>query len=128
MIDLDMVGLVTKDMAESIRFYRTLGLEVPDPAPGQDYHDTKLASGVRLSWNTVDLIKQVDPHWNEANGPRLGIAFACASPADVDSTYRRLVDAGFNGSKEPWDAFWGYRYALLRDPDGNSVDLFAPLS
>lgn len=24
-------------------------------------------------------------------------------------------------------AFWGQRYAVVRDPDGNDVDLFAPL-
>ena len=35
--------------------------------------------------------------------------------------------AGYDGHKEPWDAFWGQRYAQLRDPDGNDVSLFAPL-
>jgi uncharacterized glyoxalase superfamily protein PhnB len=28
---------------------------------------------------------------------------------------------------EPWDAFWGQRYAVVHDPDGNGVDLFCPL-
>jgi hypothetical protein len=28
---------------------------------------------------------------------------------------------------EPWDAFCGQRYAEVEDPDGNVVDLFAPL-
>ena len=31
------------------------------------------------------------------------------------------------GHKEPWDAFWGQRYASVKDPDGNQIDLFAPL-
>jgi uncharacterized glyoxalase superfamily protein PhnB len=39
----------------------------------------------------------------------------------------RLTDAGFTWTKEPYDAFWGQRYANLADPDGNVVDLFAPL-
>ena len=39
-----------------------------------------------------------------------------------------LVAAGYQGGKEPWDAFWGQRYAQVFDPDGNSVDLFAPLA
>ena len=38
-----------------------------------------------------------------------------------------LVAAGYHGHLEPWDAFWGQRYATVLDPDGNSVDLFAPL-
>jgi uncharacterized glyoxalase superfamily protein PhnB len=39
----------------------------------------------------------------------------------------RLIDAGFSGTNEPWDAFWGQRYARVSDPDGSKVDLFAPL-
>jgi uncharacterized glyoxalase superfamily protein PhnB len=37
------------------------------------------------------------------------------------------VEAGFHGEKEPWDAFWGHRYAQLQDPDGVGIDLFAAL-
>ena len=40
---------------------------------------------------------------------------------------QRLADAGFTGRKEPYDAFWGQRYATVADPDGNAVDIFAPL-
>ena len=58
----------------------------------------------------------------------MGLAFRCDTAADVDATYERLVELGFDGHKEPWDAFWGQRYALVRDPEGNSADLFAPLS
>jgi hypothetical protein len=38
-----------------------------------------------------------------------------------------LVALGYDGHKAPWDAPWGQRYALVRDPDGNAVDLFCPL-
>jgi hypothetical protein len=33
----------------------------------------------------------------------------------------------FEGHLEPWDAFWGMRYAVVFDPDGRPVDLFAVL-
>jgi uncharacterized glyoxalase superfamily protein PhnB len=36
-----------------------------------------------------------------------------------------MVGIGFTGFKPPWDAFWGQRYAILEDPDGNHVSLFA---
>ena len=42
--------------------------------------------------------------------------------------YARVVSAGFEGEKEPWDAFWGQRYALLGDPDGVQVNLSAALT
>jgi uncharacterized glyoxalase superfamily protein PhnB len=41
--------------------------------------------------------------------------------------YGELTTAGAPGYKEPWDAFWGQRYAQVKDPDGNGVDLFAAL-
>lgn len=126
-IDIDMIGLTTKDMAASIRFYRTLGLDIAEPAEGEDYHETKLPSGVRLSWNTVELVKQLDPDWIEPLGQRVGIAFLCESPSEVNNVYDRLVQAGYRGKNAPFDAFWGQRYAVVIDPDGGAVDLFAPL-
>ncbi len=67
------------------------------------------------------------PDWTRETGNQLALAFACDSPAEVDELYARVVEAGFDGEKEPWDAFWGHRYAQLRDPDGVGVDLFAAL-
>jgi uncharacterized glyoxalase superfamily protein PhnB len=45
----------------------------------------------------------------------------------VDDLYAAVKAPGFDAEKEPWDAFWGQRYAQLRDPNGVPVDLFAPL-
>ena len=56
----------------------------------------------------------------------MGLAFRLDTPTDVDRAYEQLVSLGYDGHKEPWDAFWGQRYAIIHDPDGNSVDLFAP--
>jgi len=126
-IKLDMIGLTVKDIAESLRFYRELGLEIPDPEPGSPYHEITLEGGIRLSWNDVEMVKSIDAHWQPPVGQRVGLAFLCDSPADVDARYAKMVAAGFHGEKEPWDAFWGQRYALVMDPDGAQVDLFCPL-
>jgi catechol 2,3-dioxygenase-like lactoylglutathione lyase family enzyme len=124
---LAAIGIVTRDMRESVRFYRELGVDVADPEEDADHHDAELPSGVRLMWDTVELIKKLDPEWEESRGQGMALAFECESPADVDATYRRVVEAGFGGKKAPYDAFWGQRYATLADPDGNGVDLFASL-
>jgi uncharacterized glyoxalase superfamily protein PhnB len=58
----------------------------------------------------------------------VALAFDCGDPTGVDETFALLVDAGHDGHLAPWDAFWGQRYAVVHDPDGNAVDLFAPLS
>jgi len=66
--------------------------------------------------------------WSRETGNQVGIAFECASPAEVDEIYTRVTEAGFQSAKEPWDAFWGQRYAILEDPSGVDVSLYAPLA
>ena len=125
---LDLVGIVVADMARSLAFYRRLGLDVPAAADAEPHVEATLPGGLRVAWDTVETIHSFMPDWTPANGSaRISLAFACDDPADVDATYRDLVEAGYHGHLEPWDAFWGQRYAVLLDPDGNSIDLFAPL-
>jgi uncharacterized glyoxalase superfamily protein PhnB len=78
-------------------------------------------------FDTESVIRSFRPDWQRETGNQFALAFECASPADVDETFARIVEAGFEGDKDPWDAFWGYRYAQLRDPDGVGVDLYAQL-
>jgi uncharacterized glyoxalase superfamily protein PhnB len=126
----DAIGIVVRDLAASVAFYRRLGLEFPEGAKSSEegHVEAELPGGMRLMLDTVETIRSFDPDWREPSGdPRVSLAFRCDSPEAVDSVYRELVDAGCAGTKEPWDAFWGQRYAQLHDPDGNGVDLFAQL-
>ncbi len=126
---LDLIGLVVADMAKSLAFYRRLGLDLPDAADSEPHVEVTLPGGLRLAWDTVETVRTFDPGWTPPSGsPRAGLAFLCDDPAEVDRVYRDLTQAGYEGHKEPWDAFWGQRYAVVHDPDGNSVDLFARLS
>ena len=123
----DMIGIVVRDLEASLRFYRFLGLEVPSPKKGEDFVEVTTPNGYRISWNALSMVKQLDPDWCEPLGHRMELAFKCDSPAEVDATYKKLEAAGHRGHKEPWDAFWGQRYAIAVDPDGNRVSLFSPL-
>jgi len=122
-IKLDMIGLAVKDIAKSLDFYRKLGIEVPDTFEGP-YCEATLPGGIRLSWNDIEMIRSIGG-WFEPAGQRVSMAFLCESPAAVDAKYAEMMEAGYKGEKEPWDAFWGQRYAQVEDPDGNVVDLFA---
>jgi catechol 2,3-dioxygenase-like lactoylglutathione lyase family enzyme len=125
---LGVIGVVVEDMARSLAFYRRLGLDVPDGAEREQHVEVGLPGGLKLAFDTVETIRSFDPSWTPPSGsPRMGLAFACDSPAEVDKLYGELVAAGYEGHKEPWDAFWGMRYALVHDPDGNGVDLYCPL-
>jgi catechol 2,3-dioxygenase-like lactoylglutathione lyase family enzyme len=125
---LDLIGIVVKDMGRSLAFYRELGMDVPEDADGQPHVEATLPGGLRLAWDTVETIRSFLPDWEPpSGGQRIGLAFLLDSPPGVDAAYERLVSLGYEGHKEPWDAPWGQRYALVRDPDGNGVDLFCPL-
>jgi len=82
---------------------------------------------MRFMLDSEEVVKSFRPDWTREIGNQLALAFECASPAEVDEVYERIVDAGFHADKEPWDAFWGQRYAQLRDPDRVPVDLYASL-
>ncbi|QKV92624.1 VOC family protein [Streptomyces sp. NA02950] len=124
----DAISMVVADMAAALAFYRRLGLDIPAEADTQPHAEATLPGGTRLLWDTVETVRSFDPDWTPPSGSgRISPAFLCDSPAEVDTVYAELVRAGAQGHKEPWDAFWGQRYAVVLDPDGNGVDLFAPL-
>ena len=126
-VRLDLIGLVVADMARSLAFYRQLGLELPLDADQQPHVEVALPGGLRLAWDTVETVRSFDPDWGPPSGShRIALAFRLDTPAGVDQTYDALVALGYDGHKAPWDAFWGQRYAIVHDPDGNAVDLFAP--
>jgi uncharacterized glyoxalase superfamily protein PhnB len=104
----------------------------PHPAGRPISQDSRRGSAsgrLRFTLDTEESIRSFDPAWSPpAGGHRTTIAFLCESPNDVDRLYEELVKTGAPGYMPPWDAFWGQRYAQVKDPDVNTVDLFAPLS
>jgi uncharacterized glyoxalase superfamily protein PhnB len=126
MPELNAIGIVVSDMATSIRFYRLLGLDLPE-TPDEGHVEAPQPNGTRLMLDSEEVLRSFIPEWSRENGNQVSLAFECGSPADVDEVYARVTDGGFEGEMEPWDAFWGQRYALLRDPDGVEVNLYAPL-
>lgn len=126
-VKLDMIGITAADVDASLAFYRELGLDAPASSNGEPYVEMELPGGIRLSWNALSMVNEIDPEWEEPRGYRMGLAYLCDSPSAVDEHYNKLIAAGYQSHKAPWDAFWGQRYAQILDPDGNIVDLFAAL-
>lgn len=122
-----VIELVVADMAASLAFYRRLGLEVPADADTAPHVDLDLG-GLHLALDTRETILSFDPSWTPpSGGHRVALAFRCETAEEVDAAYAELTGAGAPGHLPPWDAFWGQRYAVVHDPDGTPVDLFAPL-
>ena len=123
---LDQINLVVSDMDAAVAFYRRLGLEIPDTDPSwQGHHRTAEVSGGL----DVDLdSEKFARHWNRGwNGGRTVIGFKVDSREQVDELYQELTNAGYQGQQPPYDAFWGARYAVIEDPDGNPVGVMSPV-
>jgi catechol 2,3-dioxygenase-like lactoylglutathione lyase family enzyme len=127
---MDAIGVVVAELQRAVDFYRLLGLEFPDELDpeGHGHVEAPMPGGLRFLLDAEETVRSFAPDWTPPSGSqRTVLAFLCDSPADVDRLYRELVGAGGEAYREPWDAFWGQRYAEVKDPDGNVVDLFAPL-
>jgi catechol 2,3-dioxygenase-like lactoylglutathione lyase family enzyme len=123
-----IVEVVVSDMAAAVGFYQRLGLTFPDGAESAPHVDVDLGGGLRLALDTEEVITSFDPGWTPPKGGhRMALAFDCDTPAAVDAAWAELTGAGYKGHLAPWDAFWGMRYAVIHDPDGTPIDLFAVL-
>lgn len=127
-MSLDAFGVAVEDLERSREFYKHLDLAIPEDPEGHGHAEVELAGGIRLMFDTYETMKSFDPSWAPGSGsPTVTMAFSFGSPDEVDAKHDELVEAGGTSHLAPWDAFWGMRYAVLRDPDGNELSLYASL-
>jgi uncharacterized glyoxalase superfamily protein PhnB len=122
------IDIVVADMARALGFYRALGLAVPDVTAEDEQAQVATPGGATLGFLTERAMAAAYPDWVRPVGQRVTFACRCDSADELDATFARMTAAGYEGRKAPWDAFWGQRYAMLGDPDGNRVDLFAAIA
>lgn len=126
---LDAIGMVVAEMPTTLAFYRMLGLDIPDDADSAPHVEVTVPGGMRLLFDTEAVIRSFHPGWRPPTGlGRASMVFLLPDPAAVDAAYAELTDNGHHGEVAPFDAPWGQRYAVAHDPDGTTVDLFAPLA
>ena len=127
MIRLDAVAVSSRDMAKTVAFYELLGFEFPDWGAEDKHVEPITKQGeVRLMIDTAELMEQLTGH-PPTPPNHSSFAMLCDTPAEVDAVAAKLREAGHTLTVEPWDAFWGQRYATVKDPDGYQIDLFAEL-
>ena len=116
------IHLFVRDMGASLAFYRKLGLSFPPGAEHEPHVALELDGGFELSFGTVALTRGYDPAFAEPRGGSPNsLQLSVDRREDVDRIYGELTRAGYAGHLAPHDAFWGARYAVVDDPDGNVV-------
>jgi lactoylglutathione lyase len=112
MFESAFVNLYTSDIEAGIVFYRdVLGFveTFRTPNEGVPEHVELTLNGFGLGLGTVEAAK--------------GVHGVEALPGDVDASFERLTAAGARVVQEPHDTSNNNRNALLRDPDGNLVEI-----
>lgn len=125
MVTSGLVNLFTRDIEASVGFYRdTLGLRETfrTPAEGTPEHVEMAAGGFTLGLGTVEAARRVHGVDSTPGAPAMAVVFWVD---DVDAAYARLLHAGTPAVSEPHDTGNDNRNAVVRDPDGNLVELVA---
>jgi catechol 2,3-dioxygenase-like lactoylglutathione lyase family enzyme len=122
---LDAVGITSSNMKQTIKFYSLLGFEFPKDQENEGHIEPVTSKGsARLMIDKKEIVKNIieeDPK----PGNHSTFAIQYDTPKEIDSIVEKLKGEGFKIVKEPWDAFWGQRYAVVEDPDRYRVDLYS---
>ena len=127
MARLEQVNVVVRDMEAMAAFYERLGVGLRGrQGPWAPHHrNTGTDDGIDFDLDSEAFASVWDEGWPGGRGVVLG--FRVDDRESVDRTYEELVAAGAVGQQAPYDAFWGVRYAVVTDPDGNAVGIMSPV-
>jgi predicted lactoylglutathione lyase len=120
------LNLVSKNMAATLAFYRRLGVAI-EGGPGDDHVEGTLAGGLSIEWDSEAGVRTWDSGWAGCTGGSTVLGFSLPTRAAVDEMYADLTGVGGGVHQPPYDAFFGARYAIVDDPDGNPVALMSPI-
>jgi uncharacterized glyoxalase superfamily protein PhnB len=127
------VNLIVRDMEATLRFYRAAGVDVPESAvwrtaSGIHHVNVEMPSGLSLEFDSEALARVYNRGWRDIGGTtgRCVLTFRMDDRDAVDRCCAKLEQLGYTVSQPPFDAFWGARYAIVLDPDGNGVGFMSP--
>jgi len=126
---LDQVNMVVRNMDAAAEFYRRLGLEFPDRTPEWRSHhrSADMGEGLDFDLDSVVFARQWNEGWSgRKNGAGCVIVFRVETREEVDEIHAELAGAGYKVQQQPYDAFWGSRFTVIEDPDGNAIGVMSP--
>ncbi|MBV9788342.1 MAG: VOC family protein [Chloroflexi bacterium] len=133
-LELYMLGLIVKDMPAAVAFYRRLGLAIPDGSETQSHVEIKMGTGMTFFLDSKP--RRWDPHYERSDAqpsppndryPMI-LEFYLDNQAALETKYHELVGYGYQGFREPYPTSFGMYFAMVKDPDGNTVLLSAEIA
>ena len=122
-MDLASIRMITDDLEPVVRFYEQVtGVSAVWPAPV--FAELHLPS-CTIAFGQTQTAQLFNNAARPADNHTVIIEFVVD---DVDSEYERLKLLVSEWVQEPTTMPWGNRSILFRDPDGNLVNLFTPVT
>lgn len=121
-LELFMVGVVVADMPRALEFYRRLGVAVPDGSDELGHVEVRM-SGLTFFVTTREANARWDPSRRDISGDgyRIVLEFNLGTAGRLDAKYAELTGFGYTGHCPPYDVTADTRFALVDDPDGNTI-------
>ncbi|HEY2707685.1 MAG TPA: VOC family protein [Caulobacteraceae bacterium] len=130
MARFNQINLIVRDMDATLAFYRRLGVELPEDAvwrteSGAHHANVDATADFGVDFDSHALAERYNRGFRAEQG-RVLIGVELESREAVDALWEALLAESVQGLQPPYDAFWGRRYAIVEDPDGNPVGLSSP--
>ena len=122
---LDGFGLLVKDMAVMIRFYRdVLGFGIRESEDTNNVYLVKDGT-LFLLYGRKDFEAMTGRRYEYVRGlnGHCEIALYVDTFDEVDASFRRAVENGAEPVLEPTTEPWGQRTCYIADPEGNLIEI-----
>jgi uncharacterized glyoxalase superfamily protein PhnB len=133
-LELYMLGLIVQDMGEALEFYRRLGLAIPEGSQGKTHVEIKMGSGLTFfldsrpeRWDASYVSQTGRQPLGTTGGYSQILEFYLKERAAVEAKYQELTSLGYQSQRAPYDTSFGMRFAMILDPDGNTILLSGDL-
>ena len=117
-----MVGVIVEDMSRAVEFYRRLGVEIPEGSEEAEFVELAM-SGLTFFLSTKQAQARWDPARQDpaAGGYRILLEFYVETAEALDAKYAELTGYGYASHCAPFDVSPTTRFAMVDDPDGNTI-------
>lgn len=127
-LELYMVGVIVDDMPRAVEFYRRLGVAIPEGSETQKHVEVKMGP-LTFFLHNKRLNGVWDPARTDASGGyRVVLEFYLETRQAVQAKYEEMIAFGYEGHMPPNETPIKTYFAMINDPDGNSILLSADLN
>lgn len=126
-LELYMIGLMVADMGKALEFYQRLGLAIPEGSEARTHVQIKMSGGLTFfldsdpaRWNN-QFVKKAPNAGEASDGYSAVLEFYLKSQHAVEAKYAELTGFGYRGRRAPYKTTFNMCFALIDDPDGNTL-------